>query len=110
MTTRCSRPSRPYRPTLHATRAQKPTVEHYEQQAQLVLAPIKAYANQKGWNVQLLHTAGYAPDAIAAFAEEQKFDLIVMGTRGQTALINLVLGSVVTGVLARCQIPVLLIR
>ncbi len=86
------------------------TSEYYEEQAQLVLAPIKAYADQKGWMVQLHHAVGYAPDVIAAFAEEQKFDLIMMGTRGQTALTNLVLGSVVTGVLARCQVPVLLIR
>ena len=36
-------------------------------------------------------------------------DLIVMGTHGHSSLTNLVLGSVATGVLARCKIPVLLI-
>jgi nucleotide-binding universal stress UspA family protein len=33
-----------------------------------------------------------------------------MGSHGHTALGNLALGSVATGVLARCKVPVLLIR
>ena len=86
------------------------TTEHYEEQAQQVLAPIKAFVDQQGWKAQMRHAAGYAPDAIAAFANEHKPDLLVMGTHGETALSNLVLGSVVTGVLARCKVPVLLIR
>jgi nucleotide-binding universal stress UspA family protein len=34
----------------------------------------------------------------------------VMGTHGHTALGNVVLGSVASGVLARSKVPVLLIR
>ncbi len=86
------------------------TAERYDEQAQLVLKPIKTYADSKGWKVHLHHAAGYPPDVIAAYANEHKPDLIVMGTRGHTSLANLVLGSVVTGVLARCTVPVLLIR
>ncbi len=86
------------------------TKERYDEQAQQVLAPIKAFADQQGWKVQLRHAAGYPADVIAAFANEHKPDLLVMGTHGETALSNLVLGSVVTGVLARCKVPVLLIR
>jgi nucleotide-binding universal stress UspA family protein len=37
-------------------------------------------------------------------------DLIVMGTHGHSALGNVVMGSVATGVLARCKAPVLLIH
>jgi nucleotide-binding universal stress UspA family protein len=33
-----------------------------------------------------------------------------MGSHGHSALGNIVLGSVATGVLARCTVPVLLIR
>jgi nucleotide-binding universal stress UspA family protein len=35
---------------------------------------------------------------------------VVMGTHGHTALGNAVLGSVAQGVLARCKVPVLLVR
>lgn len=96
----------------YATRLSDPqAVEgHYRDLANDVLDPIQIFADQHGWRVKLRHSAGYPPDVIAAFAKEHHPDLIVMGTHGDTALANLVLGSVVTGVLARCSIPVLLIR
>jgi nucleotide-binding universal stress UspA family protein len=75
-----------------------------------VLQPVSRFAEQKGWKVRVVHHQGHAADAIAAFAEAEKPDLIVMGTHGHTALGNVILGSVASGVLARCKTPVLLIR
>jgi nucleotide-binding universal stress UspA family protein len=43
-------------------------------------------------------------------ATSGKFDLVLMGSRGHSRLMNLVLGSVATQVLAGCGVPVLLIR
>ncbi len=83
---------------------------HYREAASEVLTPVQVFADQHGWKVTFRHSAGYAPDVIAAFAQEHQPDLIIMGTHGDSALANLVLGSVVTGVLARCKTPVLLIR
>ena len=83
---------------------------YYEEQAELVLKPVRAYIDQKRWNMRWDHTHGHAADEVVAFATEQKMDLIVMGTHGHSALGNVILGSVTTGVLARCKIPVLLIR
>ena len=57
-----------------------------------------------------VHTVGHVAESIADLAEEGKFDLVVMGSRGHGDLANLVLGSVVTKVLAKCSVPVLLIR
>ena len=56
------------------------------------------------------HKVGHPADEIASFAEHGKFDLVIMGSRGQGALTNLVLGSVAMKVLARCAVPVLLVR
>jgi nucleotide-binding universal stress UspA family protein len=97
---------------LHITRYVDQGVfdSHEREQAEQVLRPIKAFADQQGWNVQLMHEVGYATEAIVALANRIKPDLIVMGTQGHSALANLLLGSVTTGVLARCQVPVLLIR
>ena len=78
--------------------------------AEEVLQPIRAFAAQKGWKVEVEYGVGAAAEKIAAFAKTGKYDMIVMGTHGHSALGNLVLGSVATGVLARCKIPVLLIR
>ena len=53
---------------------------------------------------------GHAPEVIAKTADKGKFDLVVMGSHGHGNLMNLVMGSVATQVLARTKVPVLLIR
>jgi nucleotide-binding universal stress UspA family protein len=96
----------------YATRfLDKDNVEgYYRDEAEVVLRPIRAFAAQRGWKAEFIHGHGHASDAIAAIAQTYKSDLIVMGTHGQTALGNVVLGSVATGVLARSKTPVLLVR
>jgi nucleotide-binding universal stress UspA family protein len=83
---------------------------YYQEQADGVLNTVRAYANQKGWKVQTRHAVGEPAPEIAALAKSGKFELVVMGTRGQGALGTMILGSVSNGVLARCDTPVLLIR
>jgi nucleotide-binding universal stress UspA family protein len=83
---------------------------YYDEQAELVLKPVRTFAEQQRWTMRVSHTHGHAADAIVAIAEAEKADLIVMGTHGHSALGNVVLGSVASGVLARCKVPVLLIR
>ncbi|HEX6704820.1 MAG TPA: universal stress protein [Albitalea sp.] len=83
---------------------------YYRDQAEEVLRTVKRFAEQHGWTIRVAHAVGQAAEAIAAFAEAEKPDLIVMGTHGHTALGNVLLGSVATGILARCKAPVLLIR
>lgn len=84
--------------------------QYYREQADEVLLPVHRFAEQKGWKFRLAHAVGHAADAIAAFAGVERPELIVMGTHGHTALGNVVLGSVASGVLARSKVPVLLIR
>lgn len=83
---------------------------HYRDEAEKVLQPVRAFSELQHWTFQTKHVVGHAAEAIAAFAEAQKPDLIVMGTHGHSSLVNVVLGSVVSGVLARCKVPMLLIR
>ena len=49
-------------------------------------------------------------DAIAKLADGGGFDLLMMGSHGHGNLVNLVMGSVATQVLASCKVPVLLVR
>ncbi len=49
-------------------------------------------------------------EAIVTYAESEKFDLIVMGTRGNTGFKKLVLGSVSSGVLSHAPCSVLVVR
>jgi len=57
------------------------------------------------------HTAdGEIAHTIADFAQQQKFDEIVMGTRGMTAFGQILLGSVASRVVHFVKIPVTLVK
>jgi nucleotide-binding universal stress UspA family protein len=96
----------------HAARfLDRTTLDSYHSsQADEVLRPVKMFADQQGWKVRTAHVAGHPAEAIVNLADAEKPDLIVMGTHGHSALGNMVLGSVASGVLARCRVPVLLVR
>ena len=53
---------------------------------------------------------GHVAQTISRFAEEQKFDRIVMGTHGRTGLTNLLMGSVALDVMRRVDIPLALVK
>jgi nucleotide-binding universal stress UspA family protein len=53
---------------------------------------------------------GNVAGQIAAFVKKNKVDLVVMGSHGEGALSNLVLGSVATKVIATIKTPVLIVR
>jgi nucleotide-binding universal stress UspA family protein len=69
-----------------------------------------AYFKQKGWASRLIARPGVPGDEIAKAAESGKFDLVVMGSHGHSALGALFMGSTAQRVLAKCSTPVLLIR
>ncbi|HKW84899.1 MAG TPA: universal stress protein [Burkholderiaceae bacterium] len=83
---------------------------YYRDEADKTLNPVREFAAQHGLPIVVRHAVGHAADAIAAFAKAEKPDLIVMGSHGHSALRSMVLGSVATGLLARCDAPVLLVR
>jgi nucleotide-binding universal stress UspA family protein len=82
----------------------------HEEDAEAVFKPIRAFFEQQGIEANFVFLVGHAADQIARYAEDGKFDLIMMGSRGHGELLNLVLGSVANQVLARCSTPVLLVR
>lgn len=83
---------------------------YYRDQAEAVLRPVRAFVAQQGWRASLEQREGHPAETIAEVADKGRYDLIVIGSHGHSALGNLVLGSVATGVLVRCKAPVLVIR
>jgi nucleotide-binding universal stress UspA family protein len=82
-----------------------------EEAARKVLAGASAQAGGIGVDATTLHVADrYAAEAIVETAERQGCDLIVMASHGRRALGRLLLGSQTSEVLARCGVPVLVIR
>jgi nucleotide-binding universal stress UspA family protein len=84
--------------------------EYYRDEAENVLAPLRESANLHSLSITTQYAIGHAAETIAAFARNEHQDLIVMGSHGHSWIANVILGSVATGVLARCNVPVLLVR
>jgi nucleotide-binding universal stress UspA family protein len=63
-------------------------------------------------NIQhdMVQRNGHAAQEIIDCAEEGKFDLIVMGSKGRGGVADLLMGSVATRVLAAAKPPVLLVK
>lgn len=84
--------------------------QYYKEEAEKVLAPVTKFLLRHGIDAKSATKVGHAGECIAAFAEAGKFDLLIMGSHGHGTLVNLVMGSVATEVLAHCKVPVLLVR
>ncbi len=83
---------------------------YYREESEKVLAPVIKFLHRHGVKAQSVAKVGPAGSAIAKAASDGKFDLVVMGSHGHGALMNVVMGSVATKVLAHCTVPVLLVR
>lgn len=83
---------------------------YYNEEADKVFKPIRAFFEKQGLQAAFVHEVGHAAEIIAKHANEDGFDLLVMGSHGHGTLGNLVLGSVATKVLAHSKVPVLMVR
>ena len=81
-----------------------------EQEAATVLKPVRQFVWPEGWQPKIAYKVGSPGSVIAGTAAAEGFDLIVMGSHGKTKLTTMVLGSVTAEVLARCRVPVLILR
>jgi nucleotide-binding universal stress UspA family protein len=83
---------------------------YYADEAARITAPVLKFLKRHGMDASVVEKVGSAGELIAKAADSGKFDLLVMGSHGHSALGNLVMGSVATKVLAQCGVPVLLVR
>jgi nucleotide-binding universal stress UspA family protein len=89
----------------------KATVKSYhDDEAARVLKPAVSALTKAGLTANSGYVIGHAAEEIARRADDDAVDLIVMGSHGHGALMQLVLGSVTNGVLAHTKKPVLLVR
>lgn len=79
-------------------------------QASQVLQPAVTRLARAGIAAKASYVAGRRPDAISAVAVREGTDLIVMGSRGRSALKGLLFGSMTYAVLAGCTKPLLVLR
>ena len=62
-----------------------------------------------GVQARVVVEVGRAANAIVEFADPERFDLVMMATRGLSGLEHVLLGSVAEAVLRRCRVPMLAI-
>ncbi|MDO8441342.1 universal stress protein [Rhodoferax sp.] len=84
--------------------------QYYSDESEKILAPVSKFLLRHGIDAKSSWKTGHAGESIAKFADSGKFDLLIMGSHGHGTLVNLVMGSVATQVLAHCKVPVLLVR
>jgi nucleotide-binding universal stress UspA family protein len=84
--------------------------KYYEDEAEAVFKPVRAFAEQNKWKPTFVHTVGHSSEVIADTAKSGKFDLLIMGSHGHSTLGSLVMGSVTSRVMAHCTTPILIVR
>ena len=83
---------------------------YYEEEAEKIFEPARAFLRSHNVPVTEAFIVGDPSEKISEEAARMDADLIIMGSRGRTALAGLFLGSVTNGVLARTKNPILIVR
>ena len=97
-------------PRVRSAVGNKVVDEYLAEQAEKVLSPVGKFLLRHGIDAKSSWKVGPAGEVITKAAKAGKFDLLVLGSHGHGALVNLVMGSVATQVLAGCTVPVLVVR
>ena len=83
---------------------------YYTSESEKVIAPVHKFLLRHGIDAKTVSKGGQIGETIGKFADDGKFDMLIMGSHGHGTIVNMVMGSVATKVIANCQTPVLLIR
>lgn len=84
--------------------------ETLKAQGQQAVNYVKGLGEMKGINVEPVLLEGNPSDELIRYAEDNKMDIVIMGTLGKTGLDRLLLGSVAGNVARHSKIPVMVVR
>ncbi len=94
-----------------AARAGRSAIEKYlREDSEAALKVARKPLDKAGIRYEASWTTGETAAEIARFVKKHDVDLVVLGSHGEGALSNLVLGSVATKVIATITTPVLIVR
>jgi nucleotide-binding universal stress UspA family protein len=74
------------------------------------IKPAQKILNETGVVHSAVIKRGHVPEEIIALAKKEKFDLIVMGTKGRGGLMDALVGSVAQRVVGAAKQPVVLVK
>lgn len=81
-----------------------------EEEASRILQPAKQILEQAGVDYQAVVRVGTVASEIADYAKQAGCHALIMGTRGMSAAMNLMIGSTATRVVHLVDVPVTLIK
>jgi nucleotide-binding universal stress UspA family protein len=85
-------------------------LEAYKKENQDILSNCSEIATQKGLTLKTLLLQGNPASVILDYSKQEKFDLLIMGSRGMGKFKELILGSVSSKIVHHSPCAVLLIR
>ncbi|MGI0073885.1 MAG: universal stress protein [Nitrosotalea sp.] len=100
----------PLTPPITMPGLQTPFKAYMTDGAAKFMAEAKKVASRNGVEFHGKLIYGDASLEIANFANDKKYDLVVIGSRGRSGLKELFLGSVANSLVHRSQIPVLVLK
>jgi nucleotide-binding universal stress UspA family protein len=100
----------PRLPNMHLVVSDEAIERYYVEKSEDMLAASKKALDAAGVTYTAHKLVGPIAESIVDHARESGCNMIFMGTRGMTALSNMVLGSVATRVLHLAHIPVVLMH
>ena len=83
---------------------------YYTTESEKIISPVHKFLFRHGIDAKSVTKVGQLGETIGKFADDGKFDMLIMGSHGHGTIVNMVMGSVATKVLASSKTPVLLIR
>lgn len=84
--------------------------DYLREMSEKELKPARRLLDTAGVKHDIVIRTGHVAREINAFANTGKYDMIVMGAKGRSAIADLLLGSVAQRVLATAKQPVVLVK
>ena len=85
-------------------------LQAYKKENQEILSKCLKIATEKGLSIKTLLLQGNPASVILDYSKEEKFDLVIMGSRGMGKFKRLILGSVSSKIVHHSPCAILLIR
>jgi nucleotide-binding universal stress UspA family protein len=85
-------------------------LEAYKKENQEILSKCSNIATEKGLSIKTLLLQGNPASVILDYSKKEKFDLVIVGSRGMGKFKQLILGSVSSKIVHHSPCAVLLIR
>jgi len=84
--------------------------EAFQKNGQQALNYVKDLGKNKGVNVESVLLEGNPSEELIRYAEENKMDIIIMGTLGKSGIDRFLLGSVTENLLHHSNVPVMVVK